>query len=29
MARFKKVNEPLDPSENLTSCDYFDMLLLN
>ena len=25
MARFKQVNELLDPSENLTSCDYYDV----
>ena len=25
MARFKQVNDLLDPSENLTSCDYYDV----
>ena len=25
MARFKQVNDLLDPSENLTSCDYHDV----
>ena len=25
MARFKQVNNLLDPSENLTSCDYYDV----
>ena len=25
MARFKQVNDLLDPSENLTSCDYYDL----
>ena len=25
VARFKQVNELLDPSENLTSCDYYDI----
>ena len=25
MARFKQVNEFLDRSENLTSCDYYDI----
>ena len=25
MARFKQANDFLDPSENLTSCDYYDV----
>ena len=25
MAHFKQVNDLLDPSENLTSCDYYDV----
>ena len=25
MAHFKQVNELLDPSENLTSCDYYNL----
>ena len=25
MARFKQVNDLLNPSENLTSCDYYDV----
>ena len=25
IARFKQVSEILDPSENLTSCDYYDI----
>ena len=25
MARFKQVTDLLDPSENLTSCDYYDV----
>ena len=25
MTRFKQVNDLLDPSENLTSCDYYDV----
>ena len=25
MAQFKQVNDLLDPSENITSCDYYDV----
>ena len=25
MARFKQVNDLVDPSKNLTSCDYYDV----
>ena len=25
MARFEQVTDLLDPSENLTSCDYYDV----
>ena len=25
MARFKQVNDLLNPSENLKSCDYYDV----
>ena len=25
MARFKQVNDLVDPSRNLTSCDYYDV----
>ena len=28
MERFKQVNDFLDPSENLTSCDYYDIMTL-
>ena len=29
MARFKQINELLDPSENLTSCDYYNINDIN